>query len=155
MAQLVDHGVAAGLGQARVEHLDHHVNLRHRLRGYLARGGHVTGEPLDRHGVGARLKGRDYRISSASARAAAASHAMRGLQYQRVEDGGAHQAALGDDVAYRTAGLLRFLGDFGGLVVADLRVEQGGERDALADEEGAALPVYNNPLEILFGGGVR
>jgi len=51
-AQLVNHRVAAGFRQARVEHLDHHVDLRHRFRGLLARGGHVTGEPLDRHGVG-------------------------------------------------------------------------------------------------------
>jgi len=49
----------------------------------------------------------------------------------------------------------RFLGDFGGLVVADSGVEQGGERDALVDEEGAAFAVDDDALEVLFGGGVH
>jgi len=47
--QLLDERIGARVRKARVQHLDHHVDLLHRLRGLLARVGHVAGEPLDRH----------------------------------------------------------------------------------------------------------
>ena len=49
-AQLADHRVAARLGQARIEHLDDHVDAFHALRRLLAGGSHVSGKPLDGHG---------------------------------------------------------------------------------------------------------
>jgi hypothetical protein len=49
-AQLADHGIAAGFRQARVQHLDDHVDVGHGFGGLLARRGHVTGKPLDGHG---------------------------------------------------------------------------------------------------------
>src|SRR5512139_1561596 len=106
-------------------------------------------------GWGCPLRGRDYRITARSAAATAAADAVRGGEHQRVEVGRAHQPALGDDVAHRAAGFFRFLGDLGGLVVADLRVQEGGERDALVDEEGAPFAVDDDALEVLFGGGVH
>ena len=48
-SEFVDHRIAACAGQARVEHLDDHVNLRERLGRLLAGGGHVAGKPSDGH----------------------------------------------------------------------------------------------------------
>ena len=48
-AQLLDHRIAAGLRQARIQHFDHQIGDLHGFRRFLAGGVHVAGEPLYRH----------------------------------------------------------------------------------------------------------
>ena len=50
-AQFFHHRVAARLGQARVQHLDHQVGVLHLLRRLLAGGVHVARVPLYRHAL--------------------------------------------------------------------------------------------------------
>ena len=48
-AQLMNHRIAAGFGNAGVDHFDHHIRLCHGFGGFSARLCHVPREPLDGH----------------------------------------------------------------------------------------------------------
>jgi hypothetical protein len=48
-AQPLDQRIGARPRHARVEDLDHHVDLRHGLGRFLARRIHVAGEPVNTH----------------------------------------------------------------------------------------------------------